>query len=212
MLAALPLIVPVHAESTSGVTFRIERGDTYMNLFGADWEKAYHQNKTTVVRSGRPVTSPDILVEGSILTVSRDVHLSARALARLATLQRRREQLKARLVSLGPTLSKLPEAQAIAVQCRDLLNNDLRFAADVEFAEREVAHLERLARGPMPPNTGSTARFPLLYVLAVCLTLACISIVGLWRRARPRYPEGSVRYQQALSDVKTAFKATGLAV
>jgi hypothetical protein len=211
MLAALAVIVPVHAESVSGVTFRIERGDTYLNLFGANWEKAYHQNKMTVVRSGRPVTSPDILIEGSILTVSRDVHLSARALARVATLQHRREQLKARLVSLGPTLSNVPEAQVIAVQCRNLLNNDLRFAADVEFAEREVAHLERLGRGPAPPNTGSTARLPRLYVLAVCLTLTCVS-VGLWRRTRPRYPEGSARYEQAVSDVKTAFKATGITV
>lgn len=212
MLAALPLIVPAYAESTSGVTFRVERGDTYLNLFGADWQKAYHQNKMAVVRSGRPVTSPDILIEGSILTVSGDVHLSARALARVATLQHWREQLKARLDSLGPALSKLPETHAMAVQCRDLLNNDLRFAADLEFAEREVAHLERLARGPVPPNTGSSAPSPHLYVLAACLMLACTSIVALWRRTRPRYPEGYARYQQALSDVKTAFKATGLTV
>src|SRR5262249_35141046 len=118
----------------------------------------------------------------------------------------------ARLVSLGPTLSNVPEAQVIALQCRDLLNNDLRFAADVEFAEREIAHLERLGRGPAPPNTGSTARLPRLYGLAACLIVACTSVVALWRRTRPRYPEGSARYQQALADVKTAFKATGLTV
>jgi hypothetical protein len=98
------------------------------------------------------------------------------------------------------------------VQCRDLLNNDLRFAADVEFAEREVGHLERLGRCPVPPNSGSTARVPRPYVLAVFLSLASTSIVVLWPRTRPRYPEGSARYQQALADVKTAFKATGLTV
>ena len=142
------LIAMARAEvGTEGVSFPVERGDTYINLFGPDWEKAYRQNKMTVMRDGRPITSPDILVKGSIIAVSADVHLSPRAWGRVNALQQRRAQLLARLEALDePRLAEMPQVQANAAECLRLLNNNLRFAANVEFATREVAHLERLVQ------------------------------------------------------------------
>ena len=118
------------------VNFRVERGDTYINLFGRDWEKAYRQNKMTVMRDGKPITSPDILVEGSVISISADVHLSPRAWARVNALRQRRTQLAAKLAALEPRLADNPQAQTAVAECRRLLENDLRFAADVEFAAR----------------------------------------------------------------------------
>ena len=57
---------PIQSAPTA-VVLRAERGDTYLNLFGNDWQKAFRQNRIMVMRQGRPLVSPDILVQGQIL-------------------------------------------------------------------------------------------------------------------------------------------------
>src|SRR5437868_2563845 len=79
---ALALLQVARADETRTVSLRVERGDTFLNLFGSDWQKAYEQNRLTVFRQGRPVTSPDVLVEGMVVRVSSDVALTPRAVAR----------------------------------------------------------------------------------------------------------------------------------
>jgi hypothetical protein len=92
------------------ISFRVDKGDTYINLFGQDWEKAYRQNNLTVVRAGHRISSPDILVEDSVITVSGDVELTPRAWSRVQMLQRRHADLQARLAPLAPKLFDQPGA------------------------------------------------------------------------------------------------------
>jgi hypothetical protein len=144
---AVLVISTLSAQTPTGsISFRVTKGDTYINLFEPGWEKAYRQNKVTLMRAGRAVSSPDILVEGSILTVTSDVDLTRRASSRVQALQQRRADLQARLEALAPKFVSVPEAQRAVADCLRLLESVPQFAADVEFADREVSHLERLAR------------------------------------------------------------------
>jgi hypothetical protein len=211
---AMTLIVganPGVAAQLSGLfTFRVEKGDTYTNLFGQDWEKAYRQNKVTVIRGGRPVTSPDILVEGSEISVTGDVRLTARASARVAALNKRRAELRARLTAFAPKLAQSPEALAAMEDCRRILDNDVHFGADVEFASGEVARLEFLVHNALAPQPAPQPARPWWWIALAAFVGVPLAIAIFWKRLRPRYPEGTARYREAFDDVKAAFKATGL--
>jgi hypothetical protein len=89
----------------ASISFRVAKGDTYINLFGPDWAKAYRQNKVTVMRAGRPISSPDIL---GTITVSGDVELTPRAWSRVQMVQQRHADLQARLAALTPKLVDHP--------------------------------------------------------------------------------------------------------
>jgi hypothetical protein len=201
------------ANEPAGVSFRVERGDTFTNLFGPDWQKAYEQNRVTVFRQGRPVNSPDVLVEGMVVRVSSDIVLTPRAAARCGALNARRERLSARLSALEATPGGDARAREAAAQTRRLLEDALRFPADVEFAERQVEYLEVLAARPAAPGVAAAAehdgrRLYLTLALPVCAALACALYVSR-RRQRPQYPEADARYRETLADLKAAFRSAG---
>jgi hypothetical protein len=197
------------AACASFVSLRVEQGDTYTNLFGPDWQKAYRQNKMTVVRNGRPVTSADILIEGSVISVTGDVRLTPRASARLAALSKRRSDLTGRLADLAPRLATAPQAQAVAEECRKQLADDKHFAADVDFIEREIAHLEALVLTVDVPRPRPQSQSTNSWWLGFAVAATALATAILWKRQRPRYPEGAARYREALSDLRAAFRHVG---
>lgn len=215
-LLVLALLSAARADEPHAVSFRVERGDTFSNLFGSDWQKAYEQNRLTVFRRGRPVTSPDILLEGMVVRVSSDVGLTPRAVARCGALSARREHLAARLAALEGRLSGDPRAQGLAADTRRLLEDDLRFAADVDFAARQVEHLESLSRSPTLPEPLSqgivgdgTDRGRHYLLAALLLMAAALGALSLRRRRLPPYPAGAARYNEALADLKGTFRSAG---
>jgi hypothetical protein len=209
--ATMALVISTAAaRPANGTSFRVAKGDTYINLFGPDWEKAYRQNKVTVMRAGHPTSSPDILVEDAILTVTNDVELTQRAWSRVQALQQRRSDLQARLVSLIPKLTDDPGAQQAAAECQRVLGNALRFAADVEFAEHEIAHLERLRGNPSSFRARVQPRLPVWWILAVVVAISALTGVMLWHRQQAVYPEGRARCREALKDVQAAFQQEGI--
>lgn len=208
ILIAVAIMGTVTARATAStgmVSFRVEKGDTYTNLFGPDWEKAYRQNKVTVIRGGKPVTSPDILIEGSVVSVTEDVRVTPKASSRLAALKQRRAELETRLASLMPNLVTVPEGQATAEECRRRLSSQQQFAADVDFAARELAHLEKLAQ-----NAGirhaEPQHVPSWWIGVGGLLATVLAVAIFWKRQRPQYPEGAARYQEALAAVQSAFR------
>jgi len=209
-VAILGAITGVASESAGVVSFRVDRGDTYTNLFGPDWEKAYRQNKVTVIRGGRSVTSPDILVEGSVISVTEDVRLTSRASARVAVLNQRRTELRARLTALAPKVATAPATLAAVEECRKLLDSEEYFGADVEFAAREVAQLERLVQNADVPRPTSQPAWSWWWIALAASFGIALAIAIFWQRQRPQYPEGTARYRETLDDVKVAFTATGV--
>ena len=216
-MMALTLLPAVRADEPRTISFRVEYGDTFTNLFGSDWQKAYEQNKLTVLRKGRPITSPDILIEGMIVRVSSDVGLTPRAVARCGELRKRREQLAARLTALGLQIGDDLQARSVAADARQLLEDDLRFAADVDFVARQVEYLESLARHPATstpevraviPNEAS--RWRLYAVTGLLIAGAFASALYVARRKpRPQYPEADARYREVVAGLKEAFRGAG---
>jgi len=194
---------------TGSVSFRAESGDTYISLFGPDWQKAYRQNKVTVIRKGHPVSSPDILVEDSIVTVSGDVKLTQRGWSRVQVLQQRRAQLQARLAALKPNLPDDQGARKAATDCQHLLESAPRFAAEVDFAGQEIAHLERLSCNK-PASRPVQTRAPVEWVVTLGSVILALTCAVFWRRQRPVYTAGRARYREALKDVETAFQSAGV--
>jgi hypothetical protein len=217
MVMGVALLHVVRAEEPRTISFRVEHGDTFTNLFGSDWQKAYEQNKLTVFRRGRPITSPDILIEGMIVRVSSDVGLTPRAVARCGELRERRDQLSAKLVALEQRLSDDTQARETAAETRRLLEDEMRFAADIDFAARQIEYLEEMTRRPAIPVPEKVEVRPmasdglLLYVSLVLL--ACAALAGAFyvtrRRERPRYPEADARYREVIADLKGAFRSVG---
>ncbi len=218
-LAAAVTVMALAARASEpwGVSFRVERGDTFTNLFGPDWQKAYEQNKVTVFRREVPVTSPDVLVEGMVVRVSSDVSLTPRAAARCGDLNARREQISARLAALEGRLGDDARAREAAARVRRLLEDPLRFSADVEFAERQVEYLEASAArqaaaastaAAIPARAEGRGLYLLLALLA-CVALA-YALYASRRRRCPQYPEANARYREALADLKAAFRSAGV--
>jgi hypothetical protein len=215
----LALGTVVQAEESRKISFRVETGDTFTNLFGSDWQKAYQQNQLTVFREGKPVTSPDLLIEGMIVRVSLDVGLTPRAVARCGELRARRDRLAARVATLEQQGGENVEAKAAVLQARRLLGDDLRFAADVDFAARQVEYLETLVNRPatpLPELRASAAPYALsgwrpylvTGLLVTAMFAAALYIAS--RAARPRYPEADARYHEVIADLKTSLNSAGL--
>lgn len=215
-VTVLTLTLAARAAEPGGHSFRVERGDTFSNLFGPDWQKAYEQNKVTVFRRGSPVNSPDVLVEGMVVRVSSDVSLTPRAAARCTALTSRRERLGERLAALEQRLRDDAQASAAAAQVRRLLEDPLRFPADVEFAERQVEYLEVLAARPAPqvvpgaagPTVADGRKLLVPLSLLTCAALA-FALYASRRRRRPQYPEADARYRETVTDLKAAFRSAG---
>ena len=128
--------------------FKVMKGDTFIRLFGSDWEKAWNENKIWVVRDGELVSSPDILIEGVVLRVPSTLQLTHRAAVRLEDLRRQRQELLQRLQRLKatPRGSALPDYAPRLADCEHLLADETRFAQNVEVAETLLAQLEMLTR------------------------------------------------------------------
>lgn len=177
------------------VVLRAEPGDTYFNLFGADWQKAFRQNRITVIREGRAIVSPDILVEGQILQVTSDTLLTDRALKRVRGLVERRATLQ-RLLSTA--ISRGGEARAKASELNQALVDDLRCVADLDYLEREAARLTSTT-----PPTPASQRAPWILV-ALAILFASIVLGGLvLRRHRSQGPTGDERMRAALRELRS---------
>jgi hypothetical protein len=132
-------------------------------------------------------------------------------------LRARRERLWTRLTALEQRLGEDTQARATAAETRRLLEDELRFAADVAFAARQIEYLEGMARRPSPPVletvavSSATPDGLRLYVPLVLL--ACAALAGAFyvarRRPRPQYPEADARYREAVADLKGAFRSAG---
>lgn len=217
LVMALTLLSAARADEPRTISFRVERGDTFTNLFGSDWQKAYEQNKLTVFRKGRPITSPDILIEGMVVRVSSDVGLMPRAVARCGDLRKRREHLSARLAALEQQIGDDPQARSVATDARRLLDDDLRFAADVDFAARQVEYLESLSQRSamsvhkaiaVTPNEADGRHFYAAMGVLVALFLASTFYVTR-RKPRPQYPEADARYREVMAELKQSFSSVG---
>jgi hypothetical protein len=181
----------VQQPANTPVVLRAERGDTYLNLFGNDWEKAFRQNRITVVRGRRPLVSPDILVQGQILQVTGDTFLTARALQRARSIAARRDALQHRLSAFA---SREGDVGRKAIALRSALD-DLRYVADLDYIERETDRLNSTTPIPAPRPT-------LWIPLALAALLACVILGGLvLRRRRAQGPTGDERVQAALHDL-----------
>jgi hypothetical protein len=196
------------AESQGKVSLRVEAGDTLISLFGPDWQKAYQQNKVAVMRQGVPVTSPDILVEGMIVTITPDVYLTPRAFARCDELRRFREELKARLAILQPQLANDSSLQESFSQCLGILEDDFRFASDTQFVARQIEQMQSALRSKAarPLVTSSSveqgATGGLIYVAVLCVIATTLFLFVVRRKQKPQYPSGEARYQEALTELK----------
>jgi hypothetical protein len=200
VIEAITSATAAEPQRDTQVVLRAERGDTFGNLF-VDWQKAFDQNRTTVIRHGKPVTSPDILLEGATLRVTGVIRLTPRAIARVDTLVKRRAALRQQLVYLVTTNATGPAALR-AAQLRRMLDDDLRYASDLDFIEREVPRLEiadpSAAKHARPTWTWAMAG---LAVAAILLAWACLA-----RRQREG-PGGDERMKAILSDLDQALRA-----
>ncbi len=63
----------------------VEKGDSYISLFGDDWQKVYNTNNTIRFcdKKGRVIQTPDKLVIGTKLHIPPHTHLRQRAVKRL---------------------------------------------------------------------------------------------------------------------------------
>lgn len=207
----LPLLVMVAITSATAaepypdaqIVFRAEHGDTFGNLFGADWQKAFDQNQTTVIRNGNPVTSPDILLEGAILHVSADVRLTSRAIGRVDSLVKRRAALGQRLDGLAGSAGP---AALRATELRRILNDDLRYVGDLDFIEREISKLETVDL-PAPEPAKSTWIWVMAGPSVAAIFLAWVAL----RRRRKEGPGGDERMKAVLSDLDQALRVPPLA-
>lgn len=215
LVLAILLQVPVvfgQENKSPSISFRVEKGDTFSNLFGSDWQKGYQQNRITIFRRGRPLTSPDIMIEGMVVRVSSDVALSPRAVARCGEFRARREHLSAELKALERQLADNPEARGLLFQTHQLLDDDLHFAADADFAARQIQYLQAIAKRKVivssPPPTavdGSKWRMYAAVGLVALVILAAAFCVA-YRKQRPQFPEADARYKEALSDLKATYR------
>lgn len=194
--------------SNNILIIRAEKGDTFANLFGQDWQKAYQENKMTVIRRRKPVTSPDILIEGCLIRVSSGMHLTQRALSRIDAFTKRRNDARAKLANLKPDISALPGAQGVAAACHRILDTDLLSATELDFVDSVVGVLERSAADPKPGQTSQPAPTQRTWPLVFALVGFALAGAILWRRNRPEYPEGEVRYRETLQAVQAALNST----
>ena len=130
-----------------------EPGDTFIALFGDAWERVSACNRFTAIRNGQVISSPDLLVAGSWIRIPAGAPLTPAAAARASALEERRLALLDRLNRL-PIERLDADNRAFAEHCRALLNDNIRFALDEQFAARELTYLEELAAHPAPetPN------------------------------------------------------------
>lgn len=203
VMAAITAGAPGEPQPSAQIVIRAEHGDTFGNLFGADWQKAFDQNRTTVIRKGKPVTSPDILLEGAILRVTGDVRLTPRAIARVDTLVKRRAALRQRLVDLV-TKTSVPAALR-AAELRRLLDNDFRYAGDMDFIEHEIAKLETVD----PPALGPARSSPFWPIAGSAAAVIFLVWFALLRRRKDR-PGGDERMKAVLNDLDQALHAPPL--
>jgi hypothetical protein len=198
-------------EKKNVVALRVEASDTYINLFGNDWERVWKANKIYVRRGGQLITSPDVLISGSIITVTRDVHLTRRASARLSLAATRRTAAEQRLQVLRTKLSGRVEAALPIAELERLLSEPERFVAQEDAVDRTLVHLEALASF-VTASTGELAKpgadIGFLWI-GTPVFLAVLALAGIIvRRRTNRLPEARQRYAASLRAAEGAFTAS----
>jgi hypothetical protein len=200
------------------ISLKVKAGDTFTNLFGADWEKAYRQNRVILFRNGKPVSSPDLLIEGTIVRVSSDVGLTPRAVARCGELRARRDDLAGRVKALAETVAGDEAAARVLDQVRQVLRDDLTFAANVELATRQLQQLETLTterrafqvQQAKVRDEASNWHSNAVVTLLLAGVVVLLSVFAVWRRrTRPAFPEADARYREVLADLESSFRSVG---
>ena len=122
----------------------------------------------------------------------------------------RREKLSARIAALEPKIGNNPAAQALLAEAHRLVDDDLRFAADIDFAVREIEQAEALVSKETtqsviaPPAQEAANWFVYLALVIVGMGIGS-SIYIVRRRPRPRYPEADARYRAVIADLGQRF-------
>lgn len=184
-----------------GVTFRVERGDTFRNLFGKDWYEAWRQNRIVVMRDGRALSSPDILLEGAVVTVTAGVHLTPRAQARVVNLADRRAQLGQRLEEIDRRLARSGRGQELLATCRRGLAELDSHPQRTEELTWQLEELEALGGllEPAPVRQSPPApSWPRTWLLALPLILLAFTGWMLWYVRTNRTREAKARYARAV--------------
>lgn len=184
------------------IMFRAEPGDTFQGLFGKDWQRAWEQNRMTVIRKGKPLVSPDILVEGAVLPVTDDVYLTPRAAQRVKELVERRVMLRRHL---SEVVKKGGALGVRAEELRRMLDDDTRYGADLDYLDREVNRLRPI---DVPPPE-SFKPMPVWAALGVGCLAALLGYLAVRRKRRER-PTGDERMTSVLPDLdRTLASLTG---
>jgi len=183
------------AQQVATVSVAVEKGDTLLNLFGPDWQKAYDQNRITVIRNGHPVQSPDILVEGMVLQVSADTMLTNRAAARVDGLNQKRAELERRLETLAAKTSMQPGDAATIALCHSKLEAQQFYTADIAFVSEQVTELETADRAEASVSSGG---IPWAKTIGLALALLAALAIVAWLFKREKGGTGGLaRYEQA---------------
>ena len=175
-----------------------EPDDTFISLFGNNWEAVAACNRFTAVRDGQMMTSPDLLVAGSWIRIPSGTPLTPAAAARAGALEQRRLALLDRLNRL-PVEGLDVDSRGLAERCRALLNDNIRFAPDEQFASRELTYLEELAARPAR-ETPSEWLMPV--VVAVCGMLLLVLAVVVVKKRRPA--SALLQHRQARAQAELA--------
>lgn len=120
-------------------------GDTYIGLFGSAWEDVADCNPQTFIRDGQPVTSPDLLAAGSIIHIPDGTPLTPVVTERLQALEKERTELIDRLNALQNAPLDDRDRKTMS-ETRELLNSQIQFASDTDYARRQIEYLEGAAR------------------------------------------------------------------
>jgi len=183
-----------------------EPGDTFISLFGNNWQAVATCNRFTAVRNGRVMTSPDLLVDGSWIRIPAGTPLTPAAAVRANALEQRRLALLDRLNRL-PVEQLDADSRALAERCRTLLNDNIRYAPDEQFAALELTYLEGVAARPAE-ETPSKWLMPVV-VTAGGMLLLVLTIVALKRR-RPASVLLQQRQAQAQAELARACSHAGI--
>lgn len=217
MVAALNFGLSSAAQTgeTKTLVMRAERGDTFSNLFGRDWQKAFEQNRIVVWRNGAPISTPDILIEGATLSVTDDVELTPRALERIETIRTARRALLAQIEVLERKTGGGAVTTTITAELRRAVLDDVRFGADLAFLERRVAQLasaEPPVAERITPALQAKLETGVLPWMIALLVLAALSVGYGYAVLATRTGQisGAARFDSAWSDLeRTLDRFTG---
>ncbi|MDP2646308.1 MAG: hypothetical protein Q8P24_15325 [Desulfobacterales bacterium] len=128
--------------------FFVEPGDTYIGLFGADWEKVFqaNQNMAFYDKAGKLIQSPDWLVVGTRLMAPKGAYLTQRAMERLNRYEKIKiEALQALEEAKTFVRPELKDRTAVYEQALNLLDEARQAAQGTAYGFKNFIESKRLA-------------------------------------------------------------------